>query len=190
MEIIMKNEILKEIKQSLELFDSIQSRYKLNSPDAFYLLAGTAAQESNFKFKRQRVLINGKMTDGEACSYLQIEAATCIDILHNYVRYPTSKGIMYRKELEQVFNKITSLKLNNINKENIQQELLNNFTFAVFIARLCYYRQSFTFEKHNAEEYAYIWKRYYNTYMGKGSEKEFLKNYKSYEIDKVDYKML
>ena len=183
----MKEQIIKDIKEGLELFDKIQSKYKLNSESAFRLLCGTVAQESNFKYSIQRVKINNKIVDGEGCSFFQVEAATCIDILHNYIRYPTSKGTMYRKELVEILNKISDLKLNNISKEKVQYELLNNFKFATFIARLVYYRQSFNFNNHDVKEYAYIWKRYYNTIKGAGTELQFIKNYNTYEIDKINY---
>lgn len=182
----MKDEIILEIKNNLKDFDKLQSKYKLNSDDAVKLLCGTVATESEFIYKRQRIKKDNKIVEeGEGCSFFQIESATAIDILHNYVRYPTAKGIMYRRELEFILNQISNVRLNNINKTIIQNELLNNFVFATFIARLCYYRQSFSFNKHTVEEYAYIWKRYYNTANGAGTEKKFIDNYKRFELDKI-----
>lgn len=175
----MKEQILKEIKENLKMFDTLQNNYKLNSPDAFYLLAGTVAQESNFKYTKQ-------LGNGPARSYFQIEPKTAFDVLANYVEY--------RKPLYKVLTSISKISsggtIVHYDYDELSDELLNNFNFAVFIARLCYYRRSFNFVNHDAEEYAKIWKKYYNTEQGKGTEKEFINNYKIYGIDKIDYKML
>lgn len=172
----MKEQILKDIKENLKMFDSLQSKYKLNSQDAFFLLAGTVAQESNFKYIKQ-------LGDGPARSYFQIEPATAIDTIRNYIAYRTD----FIKLFLETTNRRFSITMTD---KEVSDELLNNFKFATLIARLCYYRKTFNFVDHDVEEYAKIWKKYYNTPLGKGTEQEFVKNYKFYGIDKIDYKML
>lgn len=160
------NQIKKEVKENLQLFDLMQDKYKLYSANAYNLLLGTIAQESNYKYVKQ-------LDNGPARSYFQIEPATASDILVNYV--------IYRTDLFNILNRISKLKINDFtNLNKIGEELLNNFQFATFIARLCYYRRSFNFFSGDVRELALIWKKYYNTIHGAGTIEEFIKNYKKY----------
>lgn len=139
----MKETIIEETIKALKKFDKEQSKYKLFSINSARLLIGTAAKESDFIYKKQ-------LGNGPALSYFQIEPATCYDILTEFVTYPSSGGMKQRKELLDLMNKITKLRIGNVKREDIknkdsilQQELFDNFEFSVFIARLCYYRQNF-----------------------------------------------
>lgn len=189
---IMKEEIANQIRQNLIEFDTIQNKYRLNGENPFLLLCGTVAQESNFLYKRQRIKTSsGKIEEkGEGCSYFQIEAATALDILYEYVRFKKADGgFGSRPELEKILNRISTINLDKRpNKETIQNELLNNFKFATFIARLAYYRQPFSFKIYKSydekvKDYAQIWKKYFNTIKGAGTIDQFINNYSKFKVD-------
>lgn len=166
-----------EVKNNLLYFDSLQDRYRFYSINAYNLLLGTIAQESNFKYEKQ---LNG----GPARSFFQIEPASAKDILVNYISYyDKNKKIQYRAEILLILRRISNLtiqEITNPTNARIEEELLTNFKFATLIARLLYYRRPFNFDTGKKEELAQIWKKYYNTIYGKGKEEEFIENYKKY----------
>lgn len=164
---LYKNDKVELIKNSIEhtLKQSGIASYYTNN--AVNLLLGTIAQESNFKYVKQ-------LGNGPAMSYYQIEPETALDVLKNFVEYRQP----FKKELKRV----TGNKA--INKNNVADELLNNFDFSTFIARCCYYRRSAIVLSDtkvlSVEELAKYWKTYYNTNKGKGTVEEFIKNYNLY----------
>lgn len=157
--ISIKNDIERVLSSS-----NIPSFYTVNARN---LLLGTIAQESNFKYVKQ-------LGNGPARSYFQIEPATAIDVISNYINYRE----LLKKELKNISGN------KNLTLNNIGDELLNNFDLAIFICRMCYYRRNDVVlndkQKLSEKALAVYWKKYYNTIHGKGSEEEFIKNYQLY----------
>lgn len=155
--------VLKKYETLIPGFDKV---------DALRLLAGTAAIESDFT---HTVQIGG----GPARSYFQVEPSTVADNIHNY--------IAYRPKLVIAHSKVTKLK--SFSLKAIEDELLTNFEFAVFHARLKYYRSPIVLLSKSGlssvEQLAYFWKRVYNTSLGAShrDEKTFIDKFKEFNID-------
>lgn len=164
---IYKNDKVELFRKSIEQSLKQSAIPNFYTENAVKLLLGTIAQESNFIHVKQ-------LGNGPARSYYQIEPLTALDVLANYVEYRQ----LFKKEL----NRITGGK--KISKNNVADELLNNFEFATFIARTCYYRKSGVVLSDSVnlsiEDLANIWKINYNTIHGKGKVEEFIKNYNLY----------
>lgn len=151
---IEPRELHKEIETCLQAIG-------MHSEHAVNLLMGTAAQESNFKYVRQ---IGG----GPALGYFQMEPATFKDICNNWLQYqkaPLTADIMALCGIQQFAH----------------APLLWNVRLMIVFARLHYRRVPEALPT-TPEGYAAYWKKYYNTYLGKGTEEEFLKNYKRYGL--------
>ena len=172
----MKDTIIKCTLENLKKIENMGVS-NFGTFNAFKLVIGTIAQESNFKYKKQ-------LGNGPAMSYFQIEPNTAIDIIKNYIEY--------RPLLKEILSKISKINKKS-NYREVEEELYVNFTFACFICRLVYYRSDFKklgFKSLNeidqVEEMAKVWKSVYNTVYGKGKESEFIENYYKYDLDKYD----
>lgn len=129
----------------------------LHSDNAVELLMGTCAQESQLgKYNRQ---IGG----GPALGIFQMEPATFTDIHMNYLRF--------KPDLLRDVMKVSEVKSLNPN------DLVDNKTLSVCMARVHYIRVKESIPVDLAG-WAKYWKKYYNTYLGKGKEEEFISNYK------------
>lgn len=129
------------------------------TPDSANLILGTIAQESAYgKYRKQ-------LGNGPALGICQMESATFNDIVNNYLRY-------HPDIVERIKSVCHVTQLSAI-------DLINNDQLAVCMCRVHYLRVS---EKipWTIEGYAAYWKRYYNTIKGKGTEEEFIRNYKRY----------
>ena len=135
----------------------------LYSHAASNLLLGTAIQESRLTYLKQ-------LGGGPALGVYQIEPATLRDIHENYLnRKPDMK-----------------LAVGNI-RGFIDDELavIGNLHYATAIARLVYFRDKMPLpDADDFEGLAKYWKRVYNTPAGKGTEQEFLENYRKYILEK------
>jgi len=100
----------------------------MHSPSAERLILGTGAIESRYQYLRQ-------YPSGIARSYWQIETATCLDNIKNYLVYRKSK---LKKIADScMVTTDTILKLN----DNTAPKLLEiNLHFAICMARIKYYR--------------------------------------------------
>lgn len=140
--------------------------------NAVRLLLGTAAKESSFKYQYQ-------LGNGPARSYFQIEPASAIDVINNYIGY--------RKALHEYYRDITDGKKLNI--DNIGDELVSNFNLAVFICRCLYYRQAGVKLPSDkllpVETLAQYWKTYYNTEKGKGKTEEFVQTWAQFKLGNI-----
>jgi hypothetical protein len=136
---------------------------ELWSESAENLLMGTAAQESQMgTYVRQ-------LGGGPALGIFQMEPATHDDIWKNYLRYQP-----YLRELLMMhFVPATT--------EPKASDLISNLGYAAAMCRVHYRR---VLEKLPAADdvagMARYWKKYFNTPKGKGTEEEFLKNYRNY----------
>jgi hypothetical protein len=145
--------------KQLKLFVIVPTLAKLGlySDSAVNLLLGTCAQES-------RMGTYLKQINGPALGIYQVEPNSHEDIWDNYLKY--------RSELAGRVLGIDSRDTNN---------LIVNLSYATAIARIHYLRAPDPFPEHNdIEGLAHYWKRYYNSYEGKGTVEEFIDNYKRY----------
>ena len=147
-----KLEFRKQIEDTLKSID-------LYSPESVELLLGTCAQESSFgKYNRQ-------LFGGPALGVFQMEPNTFNDIVNNFL-----KG---KKKLYYAILSICGL------NEYKPEYLVDNNAFAICMARIHYLRVK---EKIPTDlgGWAYYWKKYYNTFKGKGKIEEFVSNYNKY----------
>lgn len=148
--------------QFRELISETLDEIDKYSEDAVNLLMGTAAQESNFgKYIRQ-------LGNGPALGIFQMEPATYDDIVNTYLRYKPD-----------LLNDIEDSCQCNI--ENNSEALVWNTKLAICMSRIHYFRVKESLPN-NISGYAKYWKTYYNTYKGKGTEEEFIRNYKKYVL--------
>lgn len=129
----------------------------LNSGAAQLLLLGTAIQESRLKYLKQ--------INGPACSFYQLEPATVRDIHENFLSYRPK----LRVRIEEILWGI-----------DLETELVNNLFYATIMARMVYYRTPDSLPINDIPGMARMWKEYYNTRLGKGTEEEFIHNYNKY----------
>lgn len=130
-------------------------KYSLHAENLIY---GTGLQESdNWKYRKQ--------IKGPALGLFQCEPETYKDIISNYLKYRP-----------QLLKKI--MEISHINRLNIT-DLISNDVFAICFCRVHYLRVSEALPT-TPEGYAVYWKKYYNTYKGRGTEKQFLERYKKF----------
>lgn len=139
------------------LITSVLKEIGLYSSDAVNLLMGTAAQESCLG--RYRKQIGG----GPALGIFQMEPDTFNDIVQNYLRY--------RPELTVKIERLAGI------ARFRAADLENNDLLSTCMARVHYLRVKEPIPP-DLEGWARYWKRYYNTMLGKGTEEEFIANYK------------
>ena len=139
------------------LIASVLKELNLHSDNAVNLLMGTAAQESHLG--RYRKQLGG----GPALGIFQMEPATFDDIVKNYLRY--------KPELAARIERVA--RISRFKAEDIE----NNDLLAICMARVHYLRVREAIPS-DLEGWARYWKRYYNTPIGKGTEEEFIANYK------------
>ena len=146
-----------EKKKLKELITSVLKELNLYSGDAVNLLMGTAAQESHLgKYRKQ-------LGGGPALGIFQMEPATFNDIVNNYLRY--------KPELASRIERVA--RISRFKAEDIE----NNDLLAICMARVHYLRVKEAIPS-DLEGWARYWKRYFNTPLGKGTEEEFIANYK------------
>jgi len=132
------------------------------SESAVNLLMGTAAQETHLGFYI-------KQLNGPAKGIFQCEPATFGDYVKNYLTYNPNLKLRIENACD----------IRNWNPE----ALVYNLKFAICMARVHYLRISEPLPIKDAyHDMATYWKKYYNTYMGAGTTKEFIKNYKKYVL--------
>jgi len=132
-------------------------RIGLWSEAAENLLMGTAAQES--KMGHYLTQINGP-----ALGIYQIEPATYRDLFDNYLQY--------RQEF--------SRKVGLYNADG-EHDLVFNLAYSTIVARVIYYRAPEPLpQADDISGLAAYWKKYYNTPLGRGTEREFRHNYIRY----------
>lgn len=139
---------------------------RLDSLAAQNLLLGTAAQES-----QMGVYI--KQINGSALGIYQMELFTFKDITQRYLG-SHDKIPLRRKVID-----LTSVKSFGFDFS----DLAGNLYFATALARLKYLTiKELLPDADDIEGLAKYWKKYYNTYEGKGTESEFIANYKKYVL--------
>jgi len=132
----------------------------LQHPAATNLLLGTAAQESRMgHYMRQ-------LYGGPALGILQMEPAT----FEYHVKYLNKRPELKAAILQ--FCGVTELRAEYLEFNN---------AFAICMSRVHYYRiRKALPQAHDIAGLAKYWKIYYNSILGKGTEKEFIENYHKY----------
>lgn len=133
-----------------KLIESTLKEYDLYSESAVKLLMGTCAQESLFGQYRKQIT-------GPAISVFQIEPAT-FDWLRD----------KYKKR----FPKISNIQFKDLEFDD---------KAAIIFCRLRYLADPHPLPNaDNIRGLAGVWKRVYNTFLGKGTVEEFLSNYERF----------
>lgn len=145
------------------LVSTVIKDFGLYSPAAVNLLLGTAAVESRFGTDLRQV------GGGPALGVFQMEPETEADIWDNF--------LSYRPALVQKVYYLSGVDCPN------NMQLAVNLIYSTVMARLHYYRKVEplpSFDDING--LAAYWKRYYNTFSGKGTEDKFIRAYNRYVI--------
>jgi|TARA_R100000501_G_C2593538_1_gene92758 hypothetical protein len=143
----MKKQIREIIEWSLKEMD-------LYSEDAVDLVYKTGNAETGYRHLKQ-------MGGGPAIGFWQVEPATLIDIIDNYVKY--------RPELEK------RLKSLGFSKSGIETRVMSNIALQAVFCRLKYKRDRYALPKSSdLKAQAEYWKRVYNTHLGKGTIEHFM----------------
>lgn len=107
-----------------------------------------------------------KQIKGPACGIFQIEPKTALDIYNNY--------ITYRQEYKSIYDKLY------IKDLSIEQNLMYNLAFQIFICRIFYLRIKEAIPNTRSERANY-WKQYYNTNLGKGKISDYMTKVSKYD---------
>lgn len=156
-----------DLRQFRDLIISPTLKYlEMYSPQAEQLVLGTLFQESRATYLMQ-------LGKGPALGLLQMEPETHNDIWYNYLKFHPKlfKKMRHLLSLEA----IEELKVSGAPGSD---ELVYNLRYAVAMCRVHYWRKPESLPKPNDfVGLAHYWKKHYNTYLGAGSEEEFLKNF-------------
>ena len=160
----------KEIKMSIKpnqlrgLIKDVLDYMDLYSEDAVELLMLTAAQESHCGTYIKQVR-------GPALGIFQMEPASESDIWDNY--------LTFKPDLESLIDSVSLLDPT----ASEQFDLKANLIYQIAMARIHYLRVAESLpSKDDTKAMAQYWKKYYNTYKGKGTVEEAIFNYKKYAI--------
>lgn len=148
-------ELVNEVLHKLEP----EIKYSIQAEN---LILGTGAHESMGWTKRKQ------MGGGPALGLFQMEPNTFNDIVNNYLRYHPN-----------IVEKIKQIAKTNVLSS---VDLINNDKLAICMCRVHYLRVPEPIPN-DLPGWAKYWKKWYNTAKGKGTEQEFIKNYKRYIID-------
>jgi len=128
------------------------------SPAAEELVLGTALQESRLIYIKQ-------LGRGPALGVFQMEPATHDDIWKNYLKYKTDLA----KNVGKLSHAVNS------------RSLITDLLYAAAMTRVHYLRVPEPLPAEgDFEGQAAYWKDHYNTYLGAGTEEEYLESWHSY----------
>ena len=126
----------------------------LYSEDAVDLVYKTGNAETGYRHLKQ-------MGGGPAIGFWQVEPATLIDIMDNYVKFRPKLAV-----------RLTSL---GFDKRDKEVRVMGNIALQAVFCRLKYKRDKYPLPKSNdLKGQAEYWKRVYNTHLGKGTIKHFM----------------
>lgn len=144
-----------------DLITSTLQEIGLYSEAAVNLLLGTCAQESHLGTYRRQ------LGGGPALGIFQMEPATFRDICNCFLRYKPDLQDKIRLAADVDFFD--------------PADLVNNDRLAVCFARIHYLRVKEAIPE-DLTGWAGYWKRHYNTVKGKGTEEEFIQNFKRFVL--------
>jgi len=126
------------------------------------LVLGTAMHESHLQYLHQ--------IEGPAIGLWQMEPVTHDDIWTNYINP--------RMNLKSLMRQLAPAKY--MGKAIDADEMHGNLFYACAMCRMHYYRRPERLpDKDDINGLANYWKKYYNTFMGKGKPEQFVKAYQS-----------
>lgn len=145
------------------------------------LLLGTAAVESNFLDRYSGISRNGS-------GPYQVISETVYGVIHRYVTYSIkgSEKRARREKLIPLFAKATEGRLAwdrlvAMNREELRNLCSDDYDFAALISLLVYKevfeRKGINIVPSDPADLAVLWKRYYNTSLGAGTEKRFIQRF-------------
>lgn len=136
------------------------TRMGMAGPAAEQLVLGTAIQESLGGYYLRQLY-------GPALGIYQMEPATHDDLIVNFLRY--RRGLL-----------TTITQMAGEGNGTIAKEMVGNLYYATAMCRAHYYRVPEALpEFGDIAGQARYWKNYYNTYLGRGSVEEYIKNYET-----------
>lgn len=140
----------------------VLGKLRMDSPAAIELVLGTCYQESRLKHIHQ-------LGSGPAIGIAQMEPATHIDIWDNFLKYkPEISRLLQGFMLEQ----------SQLPLAQQFEQMHGNMYYAVAMCRVHYFRVNEALPPAgNVMAMARYWKLYYNTPLGKGTEKEYRANW-------------
>ena len=147
--------MIQEIKEIVEY-----SLYKIDcySDDALALVVRTGMAESSY------TALRGYGKNNPAIGFWQIEPATMYDMMRNYIAYKPQ----YRKALEKLGMQLKG--------DDIEISVISNMAVQAALCRLHYRRDKYSLPSWDSiEDQGKYWKRVYNTHMGRGTVKHFIK---------------
>ena len=141
-------------KQIKEIIIWALKEMDLYSFDAADLVYKTGMAETGYRHLKQ-------MGGGPAIGFWQIEPATLIDIMDNYVKY--------RPELEK------GLKSLGFDRSDMETRVMSNIALQAVFCRLKYKRDKYALPLiGDLLGQAKYWKRVYNSHLGKGTIEHFM----------------
>ena len=148
-------------KQLRDLVIRVLQDIELYSDDAVELILGTIAQESKGgEYIKQ-------LGNGPALGICQMESATFKDIIDNFLQY--------KQDLARKIKYVSGV-------DGFKAKYLEyNLAFSIAMCRVHYLRVNESLPS-SLDGWAKYWKQYYNTYLGKGTEEEYINNYKKYVL--------
>ena len=127
------------------------------STEAEDLVWGTAVQESELRFLAQH-------KSGPAQGLWQMEPRTARDIWNNHLKFNSDQEDAMWGLLAET--------------PNVMRQLSTNLCYGAAMCRIHYYRVPTPLPAAGEiEDYARYWKDHYNTPLGKGTTKQFVKAY-------------
>ena len=149
-----------KFKQRIE---EVLTNINLYSESATNLLLGSCAQES--LFGKYNVQLGG----GPALGPFQMEPATMRDLWENFLAYKNELC----KTIEDEYG------FTDASNDLLQHDI----DYGIIMCRIYYLRVKEKLpDADDIEGLARYWKKYYNTYKGKGKVEEFIKNYNRYVV--------
>ena len=127
-------------------------RLEMMSPEAATMVYRTGMAESGYRALEQ--------DGGPALGFFQVEPATIKDCWDNF--------IIYRKPLMAKFYEL------GFREDDMDFSVLTNLSLQVAFCRIKYRRDKLPIPN-DIKDQADYWKRIYNSYLGKGTVRHFLK---------------
>lgn len=144
------------------VIDDVLKRLGMYSESATELLMGTCAVESDLGQSVEQI------GGGPALGVFQMEPNTMNDIWYNYIRYREGLRVILAEEFGM--------------KGPDKERLKNDLEYSIVMARLKYRRSPVALPKSCKDTLglAKVWKKGYNTDLGKGTVEKFISKYKKY----------
>lgn len=139
----------------VHIINPVLKDMKAYSREASDLVWGTMCVESELYHIRQKGCFKGHGAYG----FIQMELATARDIMENYIKYRQNLLTLYKKY--------------HNNHLTLEENLMGNIQFQVFMCRVHYLRVPASIPSELKGQAKY-WKSFYNTHIGGGEIEDYL----------------